>query len=149
MTGSISSYELMDDLLVLRGVEAEFPRLMKFAETFASRHGLPACERARLLIILEELFTNAIRYGYPEGATHRSIKLALAAPPGRIEIEFSDDGGPFNPLAYELPESDRPFAERGGGEGLRIVRSLVDEARYRREGERNHLALVRKLKGPG
>jgi anti-sigma regulatory factor (Ser/Thr protein kinase) len=35
-----------------------------------------------------------------------------------------------------------------GGLGIHLVRSLVDQARYRREGDRNHLRLVRRIAPP-
>jgi anti-sigma regulatory factor (Ser/Thr protein kinase) len=139
----------MKAVLGLRAVEAELPRLVEFAEKFSCRGGLPDSERAKLLIILEELFTNTVRYGYSVGASEGRIEVALAAARGRIEIDFSDDGAPFDPLAQGLPEFDRPANRSVGGLGLRILRSLVDEARYRREGGCNHLALVRKLDRPG
>jgi serine/threonine-protein kinase RsbW len=136
----------MGPILRLRGVDGEFPRLVEFAEEFARSCGLPDTERARLLIILEELFTNAVRYGSREQASARHIRVALAARPGRIEIAFSDDGGAFNPLAQEVPDFDQPADRRPlGGLGLLILRSLVDEARYRRHDGRNHLDLVRHL----
>ncbi len=135
----------MNAVFWARGVEADLPRLVEFAEKFACRCGLPDPERARLSIILEELFTNAVRYGYPGGASEGRIEVALAAEPGRIEIDFSDDGAPFDPLAERSPEFDVAPTERPvGGLGLHILRSLVDEARYRREGGRNRLTLVRK-----
>jgi anti-sigma regulatory factor (Ser/Thr protein kinase) len=46
---------------------------------------------------------------------------------------------------FDLPADQRPV----GGLGLLILRSLVDEARYRRQDGRNHLALVRHLPGRG
>jgi serine/threonine-protein kinase RsbW len=140
----------MSDVLWVRGVEAELPRLIEFAENFACRCGLPDPERARLLVVLEELFTNAVRYGYPDAASDGRIEVALAAKRGRIQIDFSDDGAPFDPLAERSPELDRPPAERPlGGLGLHIMRSLVDEARYRRDGGRNRLTLVRRLARDG
>lgn len=136
----------MSAVLRLRGTDAEFGRLIEFAEKFAARHGLAAPERARLLIILEELFTNAVRYGYPQGGEEGRIEVELAAAPGQIAIDFSDDGRPFDPLKHDLPALDHLPQERsGGGVGLRIVRSLVNEARYSRNAGRNRLRLVRRL----
>jgi anti-sigma regulatory factor (Ser/Thr protein kinase) len=139
----------MNSVIGLRGVEAELPRLVEFAEEFACRCALTDAERSRLLIILEELFTNAVRYGYAESLPSGWIEVALAAKAGRIEIDFSDDGRPFDPLAHAPPDFDRPPAERFGGWGLQIVRSLVDEARYRRKDGRNRIALVRRLDPSG
>ncbi|HUC72113.1 MAG TPA: ATP-binding protein [Stellaceae bacterium] len=136
----------MNGVLRLRVIEGELPRLVEFVEKFAECCELPDAERARLLIILEELFTNTVRYGYPEGASDGRIKVALAIMAGQIEIDFSDDGQPFDPLAQRSPEFGRPSSERMvGGLGLHIVRSLVDGARYRRDGDRNQLTLVRRL----
>jgi anti-sigma regulatory factor (Ser/Thr protein kinase) len=146
MTGSSWPFEAMRCVLELRGAASEFPRLAKFAEEFACLCGLADCERSRLLIMLEELFTNAVHYGYRDGAGHGRIEIALAAKPGRLEIEFCDDGIPFDPLARELPDIGPPGGDSGiGGQGLRIVRSLAHEAHYRREHGRNRLALVRRL----
>jgi anti-sigma regulatory factor (Ser/Thr protein kinase) len=133
--------------LGLRSEGAELGRLVGFAEEFARCHGLPEAERARLLIILEELFTNAVNYGYSEGgAAAGRIEVGLAVKKGRLQIDFSDDGRPFDPLSHTPPELDRPPTDRPvGGLGLLLLRSLVDEARYRRDRGRNHLALIRIL----
>jgi serine/threonine-protein kinase RsbW len=86
-----------------------------------------------------------VHYGRPG-----RIEIALAARPGRLEIEFCDDGIPFDPLARELSDSDRDGTTREiGGDGLRIVRAYSNEARYHRDGGRNRLALVRRLSGGG
>ena len=37
-----------------------------FTETFAVEHGLAASDKARTLIVLEELLTNLSKYGYPD-----------------------------------------------------------------------------------
>jgi len=109
---------------------------------------LPDDERSRILIILEELFTNAIRYGYPEGASNGHIEITMAVKPGRIEIAFCDDGAAFDRLARELTTNQSPSGEQPeGGQGLQIIRSLAHRARYRRDSGRNRLALVRKLGG--
>ncbi len=139
----------MKSWLGLRSDGAELERLIGFAKEFADRHDLLEGERARLLIILEELFTNAVNYGYPDGGAGR-IDVALAAKEGRIEIDFCDDGKPFDPLSHPLPDLDRPPADRPiGGLGLPLLRSLVDEGRYRRDRGRNHLALTRNIPRPG
>jgi serine/threonine-protein kinase RsbW len=140
----------MDAVFCAHGIEAELPRLVELSEKFASRCGLPEPERARLSIIIEELFTNLVRYGYPDGGSGGRVEIALAIKPGRLQIEFSDDGAPFDPLAARSPELDLPATERPvGGLGLYILRSLVDEARYRRANGRNHLTLVRNLNRSG
>jgi anti-sigma regulatory factor (Ser/Thr protein kinase) len=117
-----------------------------FAERFARHHALPSGEQARLLVILEELFTNAVKHGYGGGMPPGSIEIALALDGDRLKIEFSDDGRLFNPLNRLLPNLTQLQAKRQiGGLGLRILRSLADDARYSRDGDRNHLVLTRKI----
>jgi len=120
--------------------------LVEFATSFAVRHGVPDRERYRLLVILDELFSNVVRYGYPAEA-RGSITFYLSRNDGnQLEIVVEDNGRPFDPLSVPEPDFDRPADARPtGGLGIHLVRSLVDNARYfRREGA-NRLVLTRHL----
>ncbi len=128
----------------------EFTRLRAFADKFAHQCGLPDDERSRLLIILDELFTNAVTHGYGPHSAGGTIAVALGWRAGRLRISFVDNGQPFDPLAFRGPDLEEATEERGiGGLGIHIVRSLVHQARYRREGDRNHLHLIRRIGPPG
>jgi serine/threonine-protein kinase RsbW len=127
--------------IALCSVTAELTRLLAFAEGFARDCGFADDERARLLIILEELFTNVAAHG-----NARSLAAALGWSRGRLTIDFVDDGPPFDPLTHPGVDLDAPGEERPiGGLGIAIVRALVDTARYRRQGSRNHLRLARRI----
>src|SRR5215469_16253248 len=116
--------------ITLRNEKSEAIRLAEFARGLARENGLPDGERARLLIILEELFTNAVAYGYAPGAIG-GITVTLQRERCRLVIDFVDDGQPFDPLAFPEPDLDVPKEERAiGGLGIHFVRSFVDEARY-------------------
>ena len=136
--------------ITLRGEAAELVRLEAFAEAFARNCALADDERSRLLVILEELFTNVVEHAY-EGVQFAagSVAVTLGWKHGRLTIDFVDDGPPFDPLAHSAPDLDAPPEQRPiGGLGISIVRALVDEARYWREGHRNHLHLLRRLALP-
>src|SRR6202049_4017562 len=78
-----------------------------------------------------------------------TIAVALGWRTGRLRISFVDDGKPFDPLAFRGPDLEEATEERGiGGGGIHFVRSAVTQARYRREGDRNHLHLVRRVGSP-
>jgi anti-sigma regulatory factor (Ser/Thr protein kinase) len=47
-------------------------------EDFAGRHGLPQIELSRILLILEELFTNVVKYGRAGDEAAETIGVALA-----------------------------------------------------------------------
>jgi serine/threonine-protein kinase RsbW len=128
--------------IALRSEATELIRLQALAEAFARDCGFADDERARLLVILEELFTNVVAHGY--GAA--SVDVALGWRRGWLTIDFVDDGPPFDPLAHARPDLDAPAEQRPiGGLGIAIVRALVDRGRYWRKGDCNHLRLVRGL----
>ena len=136
----------------MRNDSADLVRLTEFANEFTRRHELADEDRARLQIILDELFTNVVKYGYEdaaaagEGPPEGHIEVALALEADRLIIEFVDDGRPFDPLTSPLPDLDLPVETRPvGGVGIAIVRALVDESEYRRDGNRNRLTLGRNV----
>jgi len=134
------------DCITLRNEMAESVRLVRFVDAFAAKHGMPADEVARLQVILEELLTNVVKYGYSGALGQGSIAVALVLEGDRLTIEFDDDGRAFDPLTHQAPDLQLPTEERPiGGLGLHLLRSLTDEAQYRRDGNRNHLSLVRRI----
>jgi len=135
--------------LSLHNDSADFVRLTEFATEFSRQHQLPDEERSRLLIILDELFTNIVKYGYESTTTKGNIEVALSLQAGRLTIEFVDDGRPFDPLKSAPPDLALPAEERPiGGVGIAIVRALVDEIGYRWDGNRNRLTLGRNVERP-
>jgi len=113
--------------ITLSGDHGELTRLQTFADEFARKCSLPDDERSRLLIILEELFTNAVTHGHGPHSVGGSITVALGWGAGRLRMSFVDDAPPFDPLAFSTPDLDVAGEERPiGGLGIHIVRSLVE-----------------------
>ena len=132
--------------ITLRGEAAELDRLAAFAEAFSHDCGLAGDERARLLIILEELFTNVVKHGYGVQSPAGSVAITLGRKHGLLTIDFVDDGPPFDPLAHSGPDLDAPAERRQiGGLGIAIMRAFVHRARYCWKGDRNHLRLERRI----
>jgi len=138
----------MKAAITLRADMAEFARLEAFVGAFAKRRRLPAAERARLMVILDELFSNVVKYAHDDaGAAAGHVAVALSIRSAVLILEFNDDGPPFDPLAVAAPVLEVPADQRTvGGLGLHIVRNLVDAAAYSRAGGRNRLVLTRQLK---
>ncbi len=105
---------------------------------------------ARILIVLEELITNLLKYGYSADTSPRTIEIALSMEGDQLLIELVDDACPFDPLAAPAPELDQPTSARPiGGLGLHIVRALTEAMRYRRVSDRNVTQLILRLEsGP-
>jgi anti-sigma regulatory factor (Ser/Thr protein kinase) len=113
---------------------------------FAEQHDLAPELVYRVNLVLEEIITNVISYGYEDSSEHEiSVRLSWKDP--RIEIEIKDDGRPFNPLEAPPPDMGKPLVERQiGGLGIHLVRKMMDESEYRRESDKNFLVLKTKIR---
>ncbi len=124
-------------------------RVDEFVAAFATRHGIGDDDRARALIVVEELLTNLFKYGYQECTEPGTAEVALALDEGRLTIELIDDGCAFDPFAAPEPDFNRPLEARPlGGLGLRIVRLLTEGAHYSRVNDRNVTRLRLRLPPP-
>jgi serine/threonine-protein kinase RsbW len=134
----------MQSRLIVRADSAAMRLVDAFVREFVREQGIAADEAARILILLEELLTNLMKYGHPDRAEPGQAEIVLALDGSRLEIEFIDDGCAFDPLAAPPPDLDEALEDRQvGGLGIHILRSLTDEARYERRGETNVIRLVR------
>lgn len=116
--------------------------LMEFAE----QHELPPDALFQIQLSLEEIFTNVVSYAHDDEEEHQ-IEVVLAREGDRVTVEVADDGTPFNPL-QEAPEmdADSSLEERGiGGAGVALAKELMTELRYRRDGDRNRLTMIKEL----
>lgn len=133
--------------LIVRVRNGAMRELEEFVDTFAAEHGLATDDRARTLIVLEELLTNLSRYGYPgqpEPGGEAEVTLELEG--DQLTIEFGDDGQPFDPLAKAAPDFDQSVDSRPvGGLGIHMVRELADEVHYNRRDGRNVIRLTRRV----
>lgn len=120
-------------------------RVNSIFESFATQHEINGRLRYHLLVSIEEILTNIIKYGFDEQGVH-PIHITFRCVEEHIEMEFEDRGREFNPLETEEPDFDTPVAERQlGGLGIHLVKKMMDVTKYRREGDRNIL-LLRKSK---
>lgn len=111
-------------------------------ETLAEREGWAPDLSFKVNLALEELVINIMDYGF-EGGDHE-IDITLISEDHRLTIEIVDSGKPFDPLTdAPVPDVDAPMEDRPvGGLGVYLVRNMMDDMQYRREGDRNHLTLI-------
>ena len=81
-----------------------------------------------------------VDYAYHAATT---CDVRIQHTPNSFAVELIDVGIPFDPSAVLPPDINAPFEERRT-EGLSVLlpRKMVDELRYTRESDRNHLMLV-------
>lgn len=100
-------------------------------------------------VVLDELLSNIIKYGYSDDAPHE-IRVTLSANSTHVDIHIVDDGKAFDPLAAPGPALSLPLAERPvGGLGLHVVRKLMNDVKYQRENNHNYLFLKKLVVSSG
>jgi len=130
--------------LTVRADAAAMREVEGFVAAFATEHAIGSDDTARICILLEELLTNLVKYGYPDHAAPGVADIRLDLDGTRLTIEFVDDGRPFNPLAQPAPNFDLSLEERPlGGLGIHLLRALTEEACYSRGHGRNVIRLTR------
>lgn len=112
-------------------------------EQFGDAEKWPSDMIFQINLVIEELGLNIMTHGKTKDL--EKIEITLTAEGESLTVEIVDNGHPFDPTS-EAPEPDLDveLGERTiGGLGIHIVRSLVDNLRYRRQGGRNHVTLVK------
>ena len=106
-------------------------------EAFAEAARLPRKVVFAADTALEELLQNVLDHS---GAREVRFRAAVEG------LELADDGIPFDPLAMELPATDRsPDLRPVGGLGVLMVRKMMDRVRYERRDGCNRLTLAKLL----
>ena len=126
----------MSERLRSRGASTRWPRSSRSRRPHSRATGSPAALLADVDFVLEELFTNMVKYS-PRARRRCAIEIAAIA--GGVEVTLTDyDVDRFD--VTEAPEVDITLPldqRRPGGLGLHLIRRLVDSVQYEySEGER-------------
>lgn len=126
---------------VLVNERPEIQRLGEIAERFGADNGLSDDDVMSINLVLDELVTNIMDYGYDDAGRHE-IRVTMAMEHGTLTIEIEDDARAFDPLAAPPPDLDLPLEERPiGGLGIHIVRSVMNTVEYQRREGHNILTM--------
>lgn len=137
-------------VMVVSGRVDEVRRLHEAIETFCHARAVSAAAAYRVLLAVEELLTNLIWHGSvaeaEAGASAHQATVTVRHDDHGLLVTFEDDGRPFDPLSAPAPDFDLPLEERRvGGLGVHLFRTLFDEVRYERAGDRNRTTLTLRL----
>ena len=116
-------------------------------EGWCAARGLGQGEVHDLALALQEALDNVVEHAYRD-ATPGAVVVEANLVGDEVVVEVRDRGPEFDPLEGPLPELGDALGERRvGGLGLRLLRRLVDDARYRRADGWNRLVLVKRVPG--
>lgn len=91
-------------------------------------------------IALEEAFVNVCLHAYPEGEAG-TIRINIEQNEEQIVMDIWDTGIEYDPATTPLKEIEEGQI---GGHGIRLMRAYC-ELVYKREGNVNHLTMIKKL----
>lgn len=136
--------------LTLPAVQASLPVFKTELEHFCMQAGVAAGVQEDLQVVLDEVCANVFKHAYPPGqpgVLRLDLCLDMSRSPQALEVTFSDQGRPFDPLVKAAPDLSLTWEERPiGGLGIHLVQTLTDHQSYRHSpAEGNRLTLVKRL----
>lgn len=125
-------------------ISNDFPslkELMRSAGVFLEEKAVDPQAAYRINLVLEEMVTNIIKYGYDKPRRHE-IRVLLEIRNDDVVVLIEDEGHEFNPLMQPEKEMAVPLEKREvGGLGIHLIRKLLDHIDYRRENGKNILEI--------
>ncbi len=95
----------------------------------------------RFQICTDEVFSNIVKYAYPEKTGEVIVELELYAE--KTVMRFTDYGIPFDPVSFVNAELIlSPKKRKPGGLGIFLVKKLMDNVEYFYQNAENHLILT-------
>jgi serine/threonine-protein kinase RsbW len=145
MTKTESTFTSVAERRVFEARMSMLPETAAFVEAFCSRRGIGRADALRVVLIVEELFTNTVAHGYG-CECDAPIAIALDFEGGQVSLGYEDAAPPYDPLSTlsgartGLAGSieSRPV----GRLGVHLVDELSASARYAHQDGRNRLWLT-------
>ena len=138
MVESKISFQLKNNLSELEMLEEKLDQFLK-------QLGLTKKCFCEINLVLEELFTNIISYGYSDKAEHW-VTFTLSHDNGMIIMQIEDDGVPFNPTDKADPDLECALEERKiGGLGIHLIKKIMDDVIHQRCEGKNILTLKKQI----
>ena len=124
---------------------AEIERVRDFLRQMM--HGIINAEEEtmKLELALHEIFVNVVMHAYPNGNGNMTIRVR--SDEDTFCIEIRDRGIPFNPEEIPPVDLDKKIQMgTGGGLGIYLFKTLMDEYSYKRDGDDNVLTICKRIR---
>ena len=133
--------EVENKMLSINPTMESVPLVAAFVEEHLEKFEVPAKLSAKLMVAVDEIYSNIVRYS---GASEAQIRLVKEEE--LVQLIFRDNGEPYNPLTAKAPDVTASAEDRAiGGLGIFMVRKMMDNVEYEYTNDRNKLTLTVKL----
>lgn len=120
-------------------------RAIEEFRTFAAAQRLTPKAVSDFCIVLDELLSNVVKYGF--AARGGTISLSLSLEGDDLNATIVDDAPRFNVIEAPTPQTELVAADRPiGGLGIHIVRQMSDEIRYEWSGGANRVFIRKRVR---
>ncbi len=114
--------------------------LLTTFRTLLTQAGVPASIQRNVHAAVDELVANVVEHG-GAGAKAHGVTMLVESDDERVAVELIDHGVAFDPV-NAVPATS--MALQVGGIGIQLARHWVDDVRYERRGDQNHVYLVKR-----
>lgn len=119
---------------------------------FVARHaadlGFKKQDVADIRLAVDEAYTNIIKHSY-KNDPQKSVDITLGYDEDRFWVSLKDTGDAFDPSNYRKPDIERSIKKRKkGGVGVYLIRKLMDEVTYSRQGSANIIRMTKNRQEP-
>jgi serine/threonine-protein kinase RsbW len=125
-------------------------RIFEFTSDFFARSQVDPRLLAAVDLVVEELFTNMVKYGR-SADPGTQVRIEMARVDGGVEVTLTDAGvEPFDVTQAPDADTNLPIEQRRpGGLGLHLIRRLVDswEYAYSKEKRESRITFRKTLAG--
>ena len=129
------------------GVTQHLGKVRRFVEKCAREASLREEAIAQVKMAVDEACANVIKHAYNEDG--RDIAIRISTDAERFTVCIEDQGRPFRPELWSEPDIFQiAESRRGGGLGVHIMRSLMDQVEYTSKGATNQVCLTKFRGGP-
>ena len=137
----------MQKVLCIKNDIHELNTLTQFLEEVGDELGLSPGLVMNLNLVLEEAVSNIIFYAYPKDTVvEEAVTLTLTCEQDELLICLKAHRIAFDPTQKEDPDLTLSAEERPiGGLGIFLIRQLMDEVTYRREGDCNLFTMKKRI----
>ncbi|MCX6256947.1 MAG: ATP-binding protein [Bacteroidia bacterium] len=136
----------MKESIIIRNQIEELEKISNRIDVIAEEWNLKPKDALNINLVIEELVTNTISYGYTDTHVHE-ISVDLVLDKKQLSIRIEDDANEFNPLNVQANETiGLSLNERViGGLGIHLVKNLTDQVNYERIQNRNVITLIKNV----
>jgi len=122
------------------------PAVLEFIDAELEAVGSSMKIQFQIDIAVEEIYVNIAHYAYSPGNGNAIIQLDLYGEHPWVEIQFIDEGRPYNPLNTAEPDITLSAEQREiGGLGVFLTKKSMDAVEYRFEDNNNILTIKKYL----